>query len=264
MRLEDAILQLKSMQSATTASEMWRPDARAMLLVTLGYLIAVLSVPVDRFVALVWFAIYPIVAGQLLCDGYGKVALKSLYILPLVLLIGGFNPLLDTGPVTVAPGITIRHGWITFSSVTVRGLLSFQSLLILIRVCGFVGMTRAMERLGMPRVICTQLLMVYRYLTVLLQEALSMRRAREARGFGAKSLPLKDWGTFMGQLFLRTMARSERINRAMLSRGFSGTIPDYAPRAPWRLADTAWTAGWCVLLVALRFIDMSSLIHIAL
>lgn len=65
----------------------------------------------------------------------------------------------------------------------------------------------------MPAVFTTQLLFVYRYLFVLIEEAAAMQQARDARSFGRKSYPLKVWGTLVGQLLIRTFDRAERIRR---------------------------------------------------
>ncbi|MDE5796771.1 MAG: energy-coupling factor transporter transmembrane protein EcfT, partial [Muribaculaceae bacterium] len=89
-----------------------------------------------------------------------------------------------------------------------------------------------------PSVLTTQLMMVYRYMTVLLQESLDMTRARQARGYRGSNMSLTMWGTYCGQLFLRTVARSERIHRAMLARGFDGSIPVLKEGRIWKGKDT--------------------------
>ena len=66
--------------------------------------------------------------------------------------------------------MAVSRGWVSFVSIILRGLLSVQALLLLVYVAGFNRMCEALRRPGMPRVLVTQLLMVYRYLTVLLQE----------------------------------------------------------------------------------------------
>ena len=110
-----------------------------------------------------------------------------------------------------------------------------------------------MQRLGLPSVFTTQLLFVYRYLYVLIEEALAMRRARDARSFGRRSYPLKVWGTLVGQLLIRTFERAELISRAMLARGFTGRIPADVFESPaWKMRDTVFLAAWCSALLLLR------------
>jgi cobalt/nickel transport system permease protein len=61
-----------------------------------------------------------------------------------------------------------------------------------------------------------------RYLELLLDEAARMNRARSCRGDLAK-LPFRKrtqaFGNMVGTLFLRTLARAERIQQAMRCRG---------------------------------------------
>ena len=149
--------------------------------------------------------------------------------------------------------LVVTAGWISFLSIVLRGLLSVQALLVLISSTGYYGLCRSMQRLGVPAVFTTQLLFVYRYLYVLIEEAAAMQQARDARSFGRKSYPLKVWGTLVGQLLIRTFDRAERISRAMLARGFTGRIPEGVFECPaWKIRDTLFLAVWCSAFVLLR------------
>lgn len=197
----------------------------AMLVVTVVYLVSVLSVPVSRPQTLVWLAVYPVVLAEMSGEGFLRVFLQSLWVLPIVLLIALFNPVFDTAPAFTVAGVVVSRGWVSFVSILLRGLLSMQAVLLLVRTSGFYDMCAALRRIGCPRILVTQLLLTYRYMSVLVEEALWMHRAREARGFGRKSYPLSMWGRMVGQLLIRSSERASRIYRAMLVRGFDGTVP---------------------------------------
>lgn len=239
-----------------------RIDGRASLAVTVIYLIAVLSLPLTSPLRIAWFIVYPLVASAMMGLSFGRLMLRSLYIVPLLALFAAFNPVFDRVPFAViGGGVVIARGWVTLAAVMLRGVLAFQSLLILVETEGFAGLCHAMRRLHVPAVLTTQLLMMHRYLTVLLAEALTMLRARRARGYVRRYLPFREWGTFVGQLFLRTVDRSERIYRAMLARGFDGTMPCFRAGSGWGRADTLWLLCWCGVIAAVRFIDFPSLIR---
>lgn len=258
-RIERAIVTLNERQlAATDDSHVAAVDPRAQLAVTLLYLVAMLSVPVTDAGMLIWFAAYPIVSAPLAHIPYERVFVKSLYVLPLIAVIGIFNPLFDRTPAFTAGHLTISRGWVSFLSVIIRGLLSVQTLLILVYVCGFNRLCEAMRRLGVPRVLVTQLLMVYRYLALLLQEALAMHRARAARAYGKSSYGPSMWGPFIGQLMLRTLERSRRIHMAMKARGFAGTLLA-APESRWATADTVYCLAWIPVILIMRFADLSAL-----
>lgn len=242
-------------------------DPRSMLLVTVIYLCIMLGVPTMNIDILLWYALYPIIASPLFGLTFLSVFLQSLIVLPLVFLLGAFNPIVDKTIVASYDGYAITRGWLLFIGIIVRGLLSMQALLILIRTIGFNGIVRAMARLGVPKFLATQLLMVFRYIRVLIEEALTMKSARDARSFGNKHLSIKMWGVLIGQLFLRSVNRAERVHNAMLARGFSGEIPlDYSLATDgresyynWNWTSTLFLVGWSLLFIFLRLFNLSLL-----
>lgn len=251
-KLEKALYELNSLEEASRQhSALHAVDARAKLAVTLLYLVSLLSLPPEDLTRVILFFLYPIIACSMAGIGYTTIFKRSLIVLPFVFFIGIFNPILDRQVAFRIGGTAITAGWISFVSILLRGMLSAQAVFLLIYSTGFYNLCRGMRNLGIPSLLTTQLLFVYRYLFVLLQEALNMHRARVSRSFGRTSYPVKMWGTFIGQLLVRAVERSQRIHRAMLSRGFSGSIPGSYP-SPWRGKDTLYIAVWGVLILSLR------------
>lgn len=231
----------------------------AILIVTLLYLICVLSVPIYQPQKLIWLAAYPIVASEMEGIGYGRIFLRSLWILPLVLFIGIFNPFIETEIAFRIGNVAISRGWLSFTSILFRGLLSFQAVLILVGTTGFIEIFNSLRKIGCPAVLTTQLLLTYRYISVIIDQAMIMKRAREARGYGRKSYPLKMWGQFIGQLLVLSMQRATWIHRAMDARGFDGTLPT-GNTIKWNKSSWLWLIAWGVIIICLRFIDFSTLI----
>lgn len=253
-RLQHVLCALDAMErTARMQSPLHRTDARAKLLVTLVFLLTMLSVPLVRLPNLLLFFVFPIITCAMGNMSYGTVFRRSLIVLPFVAFIGVFNLLYDREPVFRIGALVVTAGWVSFFSIILRGLLSVQALLILVNSTGYYRLCRSMQRLGVPSVFTTQLLFVYRYIYVLVEEALAMQRARDARSFGRRSYPLKVWGTLVGQLLIRTFDRAELISRAMLARGFSGRIPaDVFEHPAWKMRDTLFLAVWSSTLVLLR------------
>ncbi|MEE1022662.1 MAG: energy-coupling factor transporter transmembrane component T [Muribaculaceae bacterium] len=254
-RIEKAITSLQRMQGSGPESGL---HPLCLFVITVAYLVAMLSVPVSAFTMLLWFALYPVVMAALTGLDFTRIFTGSLIALPFALLIGLFNPIYQTRTALRVGSLAISEGWISYLSIILRSMLSVQALLVLVSGKGFTGLCRSLESVGMPRLLSTQLLMVYRYLTVLLQEAVDMTRARRARGYGRRHLSMKMWGAFCGQLFLRTVARAEAVNRAMLARGFDGRMPRYQPvRQRWTLRDTLTLGASLACFALLRFVDIS-------
>lgn len=231
-----------------------RIDLRARVAVSFIYLIIILSVPIEQLSELLIFAAFPIITAAQIALGYGRIAQQSLIALPFVALIGVFNIFYNRQPVFTIGSVVITIGWIQFCSIIVRALLSVQVLILLVRAEGYNALCRALRRIGVPSVFTTQLLMLYRYTFVLLEQMLSLVRARQVRSFGRRALPVSDWGAVVGELTVRTFDRSERIWQAMCARGFQGRMPDRQPTMPrWHKRDTAYLITWSIGLLVVRF-----------
>lgn len=252
-KLDKSIIEYTRSTELSARQEVSR-DSRALLIVTLFYLIALLSMPLKNLSGLIWFGVYPILGAALLGQSFNRIFLKSTVVLPFVLMIGIFNPVFDQTEMTKIGPWELSHGWITFISITLRGLFALQALLLLTESCGFIGMCRAMRQLYVPAFLTTQLEMVYRYSGTIMEELRQMKRARQARGYGHKAFGLRLWGAMIGQLFIRSIDRAERVNKAMICRGFTGTIPDYVSvPAKWKSGDTIYLLGWTAAFAILRF-----------
>lgn len=220
--LEGIIYELNALELADAGqSRLHRLNAVAKLLLTLAFLCLVLSIPLHRVEWLLPCFVYPVGGCLLGRMKYSRLFRRSLVVLPFVLCIGLFNPFVQREVMFSVGGFDITEGWVTLVALLLRGLLTMQAVLLLIQSTGFYRLCRALERLYVPRLLTMQLLFLYRYLLVLLQETLSMRRAVASRGYGRTNYPLRFWGTFTGQLLLRTLERAQRIHQAMLARGFS-------------------------------------------
>lgn len=255
--LEKALTEFKEVEHASRGESVLHSlDARAKTVVVILYIIAVLSVSLDSLQGIVLFWVFPIIACAMGGIGYGEVMKKSLYTLPFIAFIGIFNPIFEREPMLYAGDVVITRGWVEFMSIILRGLLSVQMVLVLIMTTGFYRVCRGLSRMGMPSVFTTQLLLVYRYIYVLVEEAIDMDRARKSRSYGRKGYGFKMWGTFVGQLLIRTVARAQRIHLAMLSRGFTGEL--HSPvKSRWRARDTVFVAVSAILFAACRLIDIS-------
>lgn len=255
--LEKALTEFKEVEHASRGESVLHSlDARAKTIAVMLYIIAVLSVSLDSLQGIVLFWVFPIIACAMGGIGYGEVMKKSLYTLPFIAFIGIFNPIFEREPMLYAGDVVITRGWVEFLSIILRGLLSVQMVLVLIMTTGFYRVCRGLSRMGMPSVFTTQLLLVYRYIYVLVEEAIEMDRARKSRSYGRKGYGFKMWGTFVGQLLIRTVARAQRIHLAMLSRGFTGEL--HSPvKSRWRVRDTVFVAVSAILFAACRLIDIS-------
>lgn len=250
-RLQRLLVQLSTLERAVPNHS--AIDPRARIVVTLIYLVIMLSVPITRLTELLLYALFPIICAADVRIEYRPILRQSLIVVPFVALIGVFNIFYDREAAMTVGGVTITRGWLEFFSIIVRALLSVQALLVLVRTEGFNRICNALQRLGVPAPLTTQLAMTYRYMFVLVSQLLSLTRARAARSFGRRAMPVGEWGTIVGQLTLHTFDRAERISMAMTTRGFEGRLPDYAhAERGWQWRDTIYVAAWGAVLIVCR------------
>ncbi len=206
-----------------------RLDPRAKLLATLAFIITVVSFPKYELAGLMPFFMFPVLILAL--GGIpAKFILKKVFVVSsFALFIGIFNPLIDRQTVLIIRGLPISGGWISFASIMLKFLLTASSALLLIATTSFPGICHALQRLGVPDIFVTQLLFLYRYLFVLVEETMRVVRARDTRSFGRRGLGIRPFIGLAGTLFIRTIERAERVYRAMLSRGFTGRVHAAAP-----------------------------------
>jgi len=119
---------------------------------------------------------------------------------------------------------------IRFSSIVIRSWLSVQMAILLTATTQFPDMMHALRHLRVPQLLVAVISFMYRYLFVLADEVMRLLRAREARsarrpgggGGGTVLWRAKVAGHMVGQLFLRSYDRSDRVYNAMLARGYQG------------------------------------------
>lgn len=228
-----------------------RLDPRAKVLVTAVFIISVVSFGKYEVSGLVPFALFPAVMMAQGNIPFSVIVRKAFFVLPFAVAIGIFNPFFDREVLVLLGPLAINAGWVSCASIVVRSLLTVSAALILVAVTGFPAVCWALERMGMPRTFAMQLLFLYRYIFVLVEEARNASRARELRSAGKASMGMATFGSLVGHLLLRTWERAERIHMAMLARGFTG---EFHARREYRfgLKDLLFLLGWSSLFIIMR------------
>jgi len=85
----------------------------------------------------------------------------------------------------------------------------------------------ALQSLKCPRVLVQMVLFTYRYIYVFMDDMKTLNVAMRARGFVPKSnlRTMSILGGYLGTLLVRSFERTERIYKAMLSKGYDGSFP---------------------------------------
>jgi cobalt/nickel transport system permease protein len=251
-RAGDRVLDLDTLDSLGQGnSAIHRLDARAKLVVTLAFIIAVVSMDRHAVGDLLPFFLFPIVLVAVSGVPAGFVLRRIAMVAPFAVLVGAFNPLLDREVALSIGSVGISGGWLSFASILLRFALTIGAVLILVATTPVPSLGRAAEALGTPRVFVTQLLGLYRYLFLLSDEMHRVLRAYRLRMPDDRAPSWRVFAGILGQLLLRAVARARRVHEAMLCRGFDGGWRLLAtPRMGSR--DWLFMAGWMALFAALR------------
>lgn len=152
----------------------------------------------------------------------GGVTFVSIFLLPLIFIM----PLTYPGEAAFHL-LGIPFAW---EGLRLSVIIVIKALAIVITAYAIFGSSRfdvsmiALQRLKCPKIIVQMLLFTYRYIFVLISEMRRMDTAMSARGFVKKfdMNTLKTMGNFVGTLLVRSFERTERIYKAMLSKGYQG------------------------------------------
>jgi cobalt/nickel transport system permease protein len=239
-------------------------DPRALLLTTLAFVAVVVSFHRYALTALLPLALFPVVV-----TAAGRVPVHAMLravalALPFAALVGAFNPVFDRALLPVPlplslqfAGGEIAGGWFSFASILLRAVLTVAAAFALIAVVGMVNLSAALTALRLPAVFTQQLLFLYRYLFVQIEEASAMATARELRSSGTPAT-LRVWAPLVGHLLLRSVDRARRIHRAMLARGFDGQLGPLRVSRPlrWTWRDSVFVLSWCGFFALARAVDL--------
>ena len=239
-------------------------DPRVKLVGTLAFILAVTVTPPPAWPA---FSVLLMLVLGLIGAAHLSLVVglrRSMIAIPFTLVVALSIPFTTAGqplfrlhlfswPLTITD-----QGLLMFWAVVLRAWLSVLAAGLLTATTHFVELLQAMKSLGLPKVMVSVISFMYRYIFVLVDEAMRLSMARDSRsadpdGRGGGSLLWRAQvlGGMIGTLFLRSYERSERIYAAMLSRGFRGEIHTLKDTS-LQQKDATMLAAFLTLLIAIE------------
>jgi cobalt/nickel transport system permease protein len=207
-------------------SPIHRLQPHVKLLTLVGFMLTVVATPRE------W---YPLFAGYLalllVVIAVSQVpptyiAKRMVIEVPFV-VFAVLMPFIATGPRTDLLGLTVSEpGLLAAWGLLAKGTLGVIASLTLAATTEPRDLLAGLEKLRFPNQLVQIMGFMMRYLDVVSEEMRRMRIARESRGFQARNV--RHWPVIArsaGALFIRSYERGERVHLAMLSRGYTGTMP---------------------------------------
>jgi cobalt/nickel transport system permease protein len=238
-------------------------DPRVKLVFTLAFILTLALLPFGAwpiYVLMLTLSLSITVLSEL---GLKYVLKRSLLAIPFVLAA---VPLLFTvkGPaLLIIPigslSLTITStGLERLLSIMFKSWVSLQVAIVFAASTPFPDILLAMRAVKIPRLIVSLFGLMWRYMFVIVDEAIRLMRARASRSGaieGSKSGGSIAWrakvtGGMAGNLFIRSLDRGDRIYAAMAARGYDGEIRSF-PLPPITSASWITLLGGIALLIAL-------------
>lgn len=259
-KIDIASAELREMDSlAALQSPVHALNPAAKLFITILYILLTVSFNKYDLSGLSIMVLYPVFMFQLSGIPVSTCFRKLRVVLPLVCAVGLFNPIFDHTPMLRIGTLIVTGGVISMLTLMLKGIFCLMASFILAATTGIDSLCAALRRLHVPQFIVTLLLLTFRYIGVMMDEVSVMTTAYKLRAPGEKGIRFSAWGSFLGQLLLRSMDRAGELYESMQLRGFAGEFR-YAERRRAVPADYLFTVLCAAALILLRSFNIADLL----
>ena len=229
------------------------------LFLTVVYITLVVSFPKYDLAGLAGMAVYPIVVFIIGEISFRDAVYRMRVVLPLVCVVGIFNPVFDRKIILNIGNIAVSGGVISMCTLMGKGIFSVLASYLLMVSTSIEKICYTLRLLHVPKILVTQILLTYRYISLLLSEASRMTQAYALRAPGQRGIHFKAWGSLAGGLLLRSMDRAENVYESMCIRGYCGEFY-YGERIKFCVKDVIYLLFWTVIFLVLRFLPVMEML----
>jgi cobalt/nickel transport system permease protein len=230
-----------------------RCDARTRIVLAFGLVVTVASMPLAHPTGAISLLALVLLFLALTRPPLRKLATAGLAVVPFAGGAALFLPLVVPGEAwwsqQIGPWLleVSREGLLAAGEILLRALLAATTMAALVACTPFHRLTEGLQGLGLPAPVVLTLCSLHRYVPVVGAEAFRLVRSARARA-GARGGGFAATGALLASLLLRSLDRADRVHRAMVARGFDGSVPD-GDRPPLPRRDLAWLGAGMVIIV---------------
>ena len=259
-KMQKALAELSEMDElAAMRSPVHRLHPGAKLITTIAYIMITLSFGKYDLPGLVPMVLWPAMMFSLSGVKVRTCFYKLRIVLPLVMAVGLFNPFFDRQTILTIGNIAISGGVISMITLMLKGVFSLMASFLLMATTKIDSLCAALRKLHVPAILVSLLQLTYRYVGVMTEELAVMTDAYHLRAPGQKGIHISAWGSFLGQLLLRSMDRAQELYSSMILRGYHEHF-HYADIDRFRGRDALYMLVSVLLFVLLRYGNISQLV----
>lgn len=144
---------------------------------------------------------------------------RTLIGLPFSFFLGISNVILMPTPINFY-NIPLTIGLLSMIAIMVKTFLCLAIVFLFVATTPLEDIAGAFVMLHVPYFLISIILMTYRYIFLLVEEAGKMHQAYLLRHFKKEALEMKHMGSFLGLLFVRSLHHAHLVDDAMSLRGY--------------------------------------------
>ena len=259
-KMQKALAELSEMDElAARRSPIHTLHPAAKLFTTIAYILITLSFDKYDLSGIVPMVIWPVLMFQISGVEVRTCFYKLRIVLPLVMAVGLFNPFFDKQILLQIGNIGVSGGVISMITLMLKGVFCLMASFLLMATTKIDSLCAALRSLHVPAMMVSLLQLTYRYVGVMTEELAVMTDAYHLRAPGQKGIHISAWGSFLGQLLLRSMDRAQELFASMLLRGYHDHF-HYADIDRFRLRDAGFMVLCIMFFVLLRYGNIAALL----
>jgi len=209
-------------------------DSSIKFIIAIGIMILVfiVSIPSFSFLIAILIALTLIIVAKIPIKYYLKfISIPFTFTLITCIIMAFF---FGTGTVIFDTGIL---GIVVREDALALAILTFSRTLACFSALGFLAMTTPiadvlndLDKIKVPKIFIEIALLMYTVIFVFLDQVRIMTNAQQTRmGYNGIKNSYRSLGLLIANLFLRSLDKSEQLQFALDSRGYTGELPKYTP-----------------------------------
>ena len=191
------------------------------------FILVVVATPIQNFLSYIFYFLVVVALTRMAQIPLRTLIVRSLIEIPFI-FFALLMPFFGTGEKVELFGLQLyQEGLLAGAAIVAKGTIGVMMGILLSTTTTAREILEGLTRLRIPAPILGIASFMIRYVNVVNDELGRMKIARESRGFEARGI--KSWKVLaqtLGALFIRSFERGERVYLAMLSRGYTGKLPE--------------------------------------
>lgn len=255
-RIENAIYQVHVLDNkANNNGRLNKIHPLLKLVMSVTYIVLLTSINKYDLVTTLAMGIYLILISIIENLSIKNCLKRIKIVIPLLILIGLANPILDRNVITYIGTFKVTTGTVSAVTLILKGIFAIICSYFLVSTTSIESICYALKQIHIPNILITIFMLIYRYIIVFLKEVERLWVAYLLRAPKQKGINFKVWGSMIGSLMLRSIDKAELVYESMELRGF---LPDtfFVKEQKIDKASIMYFIAGISLMLLIRFIPI--------